>query len=427
MDHFNRHNGALWAEGVPLAQLAQAVSTPTYVYSRATLERHFQVMDQALDGVEHLVCFAVKSCSNLAVLQVLAAQGSGFDIVSGGELARVLRAGGQAAKVVFSGVGKSDSEIAAALQAGILCFNVESAQEMERIGFLAGQLQIAAPISLRVNPDVDPKTHKYIATGLKTSKFGVSFAEAEALYLQAAAHPHLSIVGIACHIGSQILQVAPFVEAVEKVLTLVERLRAAGIALRHIDVGGGLGIAYRDETPALPSELGQVIVGLARAHGLALLVEPGRVIVGNAGVLLTRVVGTKRNEEKQFVIVDAGMNDLLRPALYDAYHHIELVESPKGRGKAVVDVVGPVCETGDFLALDRKLPELERGDLLAVKGAGAYGFTMASNYNSRPRPAEVLVSGGRYQVVRQRESLEDLWRGESTAELDPSDWPPTAP
>lgn len=413
MDHFTRQSGELWAEGVRLTDIAQAVGTPTYVYSRATLERHYQVMDQSLAGVDHLICFAVKSCSNLAVLQVLARLGSGFDIVSAGELARVLQAGGDPAKVVFSGVGKRDDEIAAALQAQILCLNVESADELKHIANVAEQLGVRAPVSMRVNPDVDPKTHKYIATGLKTSKFGVSFGEAEQLYLDAARHPHLQVVGIACHIGSQILQVAPFVEAVAKVLTLAASLRAAGVQLDHIDVGGGLGIAYRDETPALPEELGQVIQAMTKSSGLRVLMEPGRVIVGNAGVLLTRVIGTKRNEQKQFAIVDAGMNDLLRPALYDAYHQIELVADAQARQRAVVDVVGPVCETGDFLALDRELPVLSRGDLLAVKGTGAYGFAMASNYNSRPRPAEVLVSDGQFQVVRQREGLAELWRGEA--------------
>ncbi len=426
MDYFNRISGRLWAEDVALADVAKAVGTPAYVYSRATIERHFQVMDLSLAGVDHLVCFAVKACSNLAVLQVLARQGSGFDIVSAGELARVLRAGGDPAKVVFSGVGKRDDEIAAALRAGILCLNVESAGELQHIASVAQELGVRAPISLRVNPDVDPKTHKYIATGLKTSKFGVSFGEAEQLYLQASQHPHLQVVGIACHIGSQILKVAPFVEAIEKVLTLVDRLRKAGVHLDHIDVGGGLGIAYRNERPALPAELGQVIVGITQGHGLKVLMEPGRVIVGNAGVLLTQVIGTKSNEDKQFVIVDAGMNDLLRPSLYDAYHQIELVEDDSGRQRVAVDVVGPVCETGDFLALDRELPALQRGDLLAVKGAGAYGFAMASNYNSRPRPAEVLVSAGQFQVVRQRETLQDLWHGETLMEPGLANQPDSA-
>jgi diaminopimelate decarboxylase len=413
MNHFDRRHGELYAEEVPLAELAARVGTPTYVYSRATLTRHYHVMDEALQDAPHLVCYAVKACSNLAILQTLAGLGSGFDIVSGGELARVLQAGGEASKVVFSGVGKRDDEIATALQAGILCLNVESAGELDRIAAVAASVGQRAPISLRVNPEVDPKTHKYIATGLKSSKFGVAFDEAEALYRRAAADPHLEVVGIACHIGSQILQVAPFVEAVHKVLGLVDRLRDQGVHLRHIDVGGGLGIAYRDEQPAAPRELGREITALAKGRGLRVLTEPGRVIVGNAGLLLTRVVGTKRNGDKHFVIVDAGMNDLLRPALYDAWHSIETVADASQRPSQVADVVGPVCETGDFLALERELPQVQSGELLAVRGAGAYGFSMASNYNSRPRAAEVLVDGDKVHVIRARETVQELWRGEA--------------
>ncbi len=412
MHHFSAIDGVLHAEQVPLALIAEQVGTPTYVYSRATIERHYRVVDQSLHGVDHMVCYAVKACSNLAVLQVLAQLGSGFDIVSAGELARVIQAGGDPAKVVFSGVGKQDFEIAAALQAGIYCFNVESEQELHRIEAVAQRMGKRAPISVRVNPEVDAHTHKYIATGLKTSKFGVSPAVAEAMYHHAAASPHLQVKGVDCHIGSQILQVAPFVEALGKVIELAQRLRGQGIAIAHLDVGGGLGIAYRDETPPLPDELGEALVAVAHRHQFTLVVEPGRVIVGNAGVLLTRVIGTKNNGDKRFVIVDAGMNDLVRPVLYDAWHRIDPVVSHPARTVQLVDVVGPVCESGDFLALDRLLPEVDPDELLAVYGAGAYGYSMASNYNSRPRAAEVLVDGATYQVVRQRESVQDLWRGE---------------
>lgn len=412
MNHFERRDGHLWADGVSLAQIAGEFGTPTYVYSRATIERHYRVMDEALHGLDHLICYAVKACSNLAILQVLASLGSGFDIVSAGELERVIKAGGDPRKVVFSGVAKRNDEIARALRHGILCFNVESAGELGRIERVAAELGVRAPISLRVNPDVDPRTHKYIATGLKSSKFGVAFADAESLYQRAAQSPHLRIVGVDCHIGSQILEVAPFVQAIDKMLGLCDRLKAAGIDLEHLDVGGGLGIAYRDEQPAAPIELGQQIVAMARAHGLHILTEPGRVIVGNAGVLLTRVVGTKRNGDKEFVLVDAGMNDLIRPSLYQAWHTLELVSDPGGRPVRTVDVVGPVCESGDFLAQDRELVEVDEDDLLAVYGAGAYGYAMASNYNSRPRAAEVLVDGDVATLIRARETLEDLWRGE---------------
>lgn len=415
MHHFQRQGGVLHAEGVDLRALAAEVGTPTYVYSKATLVRHWQVVDAALSGADHLICFAVKACSNLGVLSLFARMGSGFDIVSIGELRRVQAAGGDPGKVVFSGVGKRNDEIAAALQAGILCLNVESAGELARIEVVARELGLRAPISLRVNPDVDPRTHKYIATGLSSSKFGVSMAEAPALYRQAAASPHLQVVGIDCHIGSQILEVAPFAEAMDKVVALASALRTSGVQLHHLDIGGGLGISYRDESPAAPSELGAVAVQVANAAGLQLLAEPGRVIVGNAGILLSEVLGNKRNGEKRFVIVDAAMNDLLRPALYEAFHHIEPVMQVPGRPAQRADVVGPVCETGDFLAEDRTLPELETGELVAIYGAGAYGFSMASNYNSRPRAAEVLVDGDAYTVVRERESLEDLWRGERLA------------
>lgn len=418
MHHFHYRSGELHAEDVPLRLIADEVGTPTYVYSKATLVRHFRVMTEALAGADSLVCYAVKANGNLAVLQLLASLGSGFDIVSVGELRRVLLAGGDPAKIVFSGVGKRDDEIAAALQCrrtdgetGILCLNVESAEELARIERVAAGLGVRAPISIRVNPDVDAKTHKYIATGLQTSKFGVAMDQAPELYRFAAQSAHLRVVGVDSHIGSQILELAPLVEAVEKVLALVLRLREQGIAIEHLDIGGGLGIAYRDEKPAAPQELGAVVTAMARAHGLRLLCEPGRVIAGNAGVLLSRVLGQKDNGDKHFVIVDAGMNDLLRPALYDAWHTIQPVLTA-GRPERKVDVVGPVCESGDFLAQDRMLEDVAAGDLLAVMGAGAYGMSMASTYNSRPRAAEVLVDGAHFHVVREREAEADLWRGE---------------
>lgn len=413
MHHFARKNGVLYAEDVALPDLAAAVGTPTYVYSKATLTRHWQVVNEAMSGAPHLLCYAVKACSNLAILQLFARMGSGFDIVSLGELRRVQAAGGDPGKVVFSGVGKRDDEIAAALQAGILCLNVESVEELARIEKVARSLGLRAPISVRVNPDVDPKTHKYIATGLSSSKFGVSMAQAPDLYRQAAASPHLRVVGIDCHIGSQILEVAPFAEAMDKVVALAVHLRSSGISIQHLDIGGGLGISYRDESPAAPAALGAAAVAVANAAGLHLLAEPGRVIVGNAGILLTQVLGNKSNGDKHFAIVDAAMNDLLRPSLYEAFHHMEPVVDQPERQIQVVDVVGPVCETGDFLAQDRPLPALQRDDLLAVFGAGAYGFSMASNYNSRPRAAEVLVDGDQWHVIRQRENLADLWAGES--------------
>jgi diaminopimelate decarboxylase len=405
--------GELCAENVPLRAIAEAVGTPTYVYARATLERHYRVMDEALDGVPHLVCYAAKACSNLAVLQVLARLGSGFDIVSGGELLRVLRAGGDPATTVFSGVGKTDGEIALGLRHGLRCFNVESAGELRQIAAVARSLGVRAPISLRVNPEVDAQTHKYIATGLRTSKFGVAMTEARDLYREAAASPDLHVVGVDSHIGSQILALAPLVEALDRILELVAELRRQGIVLHHVDAGGGLGIVYRDEQTVTPAELGRALVERVAPTGLDLLVEPGRAIAGNAGLLITRVIGEKSNGDKRFVIVDGAMNDLLRPALYGAWHAIQPVVPDPARREIVVDVVGPVCESGDFLGENRKLQEVAAGELLAVMGAGAYGFAMASNYNSRPRAAEVLVDGDAWHLARARETVDDLWRGEA--------------
>jgi len=410
MDHFSYRDGRLYAEEVELAALAAEYGTPCYVYSRATIERHWRAFDQALGGQEHLVCYAVKANSNLAVLNVMARLGSGFDIVSVGELERVLRAGGDPARIVFSGVGKRADELRRALEAGIHCFNVESEGELERLNAVAGEMQRRAPVSLRVNPDVDAKTHPYISTGLKENKFGIDIAAAPALYARAAALPHVEVVGVDCHIGSQLTEVAPFVAALERVLALVDSLAAQGIALKHLDIGGGLGITYNTETPPSPEVYATALRERLRGRGLKVLVEPGRAIVGNAGVLVTRVEYLKHASHKNFAIVDAGMNDLIRPALYDAWQ--DIVPVTKRVAEAVrYDVVGPVCETGDFLGKDRDL-RIAPGDLLAVRSAGAYGFSMSSTYNSRPRAVEVMVDGATAYVVRAREGIEDLMAGE---------------
>jgi len=407
---FPRLDGVMHAEGVPLAAIAAAHGTPAYVYSRAAIEANFRAFDAAFGAHPHLVCFAVKSNSNLAVLNLLARLGAGFDIVSGGELARVLAAGGEAGKVVFSGVGKSRAEMAQALEAGIRCFNVESLAELERLNEVALAHGKRAPVSLRVNPDVDAKTHPYISTGLKENKFGIAIEEAEAAYLRAAALPGLEVVGVDCHIGSQLTELSPFIDALERVLALVERLAARGLKLHHLDLGGGLGIRYRDETPPAPAELVAALMERLAGSGYEIIVEPGRSIVGNAGVLLTRVELLKHSPHKDFAIVDAAMNDLMRPALYGSWMDIQPVAPRTGEAREY-DVVGPVCETGDFLGKGRSLV-LAEGDLLAVMGAGAYGFTMSSNYNTRPRAAEVMVDGTAMHLVREREHLADLWRGE---------------
>ena len=412
MDHFLYRNGRLHAEDVDLEALAAAYGTPAYVYSRATLIRHFRVMTEALGDHPHLICYAVKANANLAVLNVLARLGSGFDIVSGGELARVLQAGGDPAKVVFSGVGKRTAELEHALSVGIRCFNVESIAELDRLDRIARAHGVTAPVSLRVNPDVDAQTHPYIATGLKDNKFGIAIAEAEAAYARAAESPGIRVVGVDCHIGSQLTKTAPFVDALDRVLQLVDRLGEQGIALQHLDVGGGLGIRYRDETPPDPAEYAAALRERLGGRTLELILEPGRVLVGNAGILLTRVEYLKTQSERQFAIVDAGMTDLLRPALYQAWQEIVTVQQHPDRPEAVYDVVGPVCETADFLGKARPL-RIAEGDLLAVRSAGAYGFVMASQYNARPRPPELLVDGDRIHVARARESINDLWAGES--------------
>ena len=412
MDHFEYRGGELHAEDVRLAEIARRYGTPTYVYSRATLTRHYHAFDQALAGTDHLVCYAVKANSNLAVLQVLAKLGSGFDIVSGGELARVLKAGGDPRKVVFSGVGKTAAEMRQALVAGIHCFNVESGAELARLDEIALGLKKRAPVSLRVNPDVDPRTHPYISTGLKQSKFGVEIAAAERLYLQARELPGIELLGVACHIGSQLQDLAPFLDALGRVLALADRLQAQGIALQHLDIGGGLGVRYDQETPPSPSELASAVRDRLKARNLKIMMEPGRAIAGNAGVLLTRVEVLKGGAEKNFAVVDAAMNDLLRPALYDAWHAILPVSEKSAVEPRSWDIVGPVCESGDWLGRDRTLA-LAAGDLLAIRTAGAYGFTMSSNYNTRPRAAEVMVDGAQVHQVRARESIDDLLRGET--------------
>jgi diaminopimelate decarboxylase len=412
MHHFQRRNGELYAEDVPLRELAARVGTPCYVYSLATLRRHYRVFDDAFASIPHLVCFSVKANSNLAVLRTFVREGSGFDIVSGGELFRALKAGADPHKIVFSGVGKTRDEILAALRAGILMFNVESPAELDAINAVAAELGVTARVALRVNPDVDPKTHPYISTGLKKSKFGIHIQRSLEDYRRARSLPHIEVVGIDCHIGSQLTTVPPFVDALARVRALVERLAAEGFELRYIDMGGGLGITYNDEQPPDPKDYATALAEGLRSVPATLLLEPGRVIVGNAGILLTRVLYLKTTDEKNFVVVDGGMNDLIRPALYGSYQGIEPVLTRDGRG-CTADVVGPVCESGDFFAKDRALPRLEPGDLLAVMSAGAYGFVMASNYNTRPRPPEVLVDGAAFHVVRERETPEDLVRGES--------------
>jgi diaminopimelate decarboxylase len=412
MDHFNYRDGELHAEDVPLSAIAARFGTPTYVYSRATLSRHYRAFDQALEGLEHRVCYAVKANSNLAVLQVLARLGAGFDIVSGGELQRVLRAGGEAGKVVFSGVGKSAAEMAQALDAGIFCFNVESEVELLRLSDIAAQRGQRARMALRVNPDVDAQTHPYISTGLKENKFGVEIAQAERLYRLAQELPGVEPHGVACHIGSQLLQLSPFLDALDRVLALVERLAAGGIQLRHIDVGGGLGVRYHDETPPEPAQWARALRPKLEGRGLMVMTEPGRAIAGNAGVLLSRVELLKPTAHKSFAVIDAAMNDLIRPSFYDAWHDVLPVREHSTVPTQTWDLVGPVCESGDWLARDRPLP-LAEGDLLAFRTAGAYGFAMSSNYNSRPRAAEVLVDGAQMHLTRARETFEDLVRGET--------------
>ena len=411
MEAFSYRDGQLFAEGVALPALAQRFGTPTYVYSRAHIEAQYRAYADALEGMPHLVCFAVKANSNLGVLNVLARLGAGFDIVSRGELERVLAAGGQPDRIVFSGVGKTRDDMRRALEVGVHCFNVESTDELERLQQVAAELGKKAPVSLRVNPDVDAGTHPYISTGLKENKFGIDIDNAEAVYSRAVELPNLEVVGVDCHIGSQLTSLPPFLDALDRLLALTDRLAARGIQIRHLDLGGGLGVRYRDEQPPLAGDYIQAVRQRIEGRGLALVFEPGRSIVANAGVLLTRVEYLKHTAHKDFAIVDAAMNDLIRPALYQAWMNVIAVQPHEGDTRRY-DIVGPICETGDFLAKDRELA-LAEGDLLAVCSAGAYGFVMSSNYNTRGRDAEVLVDGDQAFEVRRRESVQELYAGES--------------
>ena len=414
MHNFEYREGELYCEQVPVSQIAKQVGTPCYLYSHATLTRHIRAYDSAFKNIPHLIAFAMKANSNLAILRLMAKEGSGVDIVSGGELFRALKAGVPPSKIVFAGVGKNADEIRDALKAGILMFNIESSAEMHALNDVAASLGKTAPVALRINPDIDPKTHPYISTGLKKSKFGIAADRALEEFRVASTLSHVHVVGVHAHIGSQLTEVTPFVESLKKVLALVDTLKAQGITIRYLNIGGGLGITYSDEKPPLPQELADALSPLVKGLDLTLVMEPGRVIVGNAGILVTKALYEKIGESKRFIIVDAAMNDLLRPSLYSAYHDIRPVsEALLHRPKHAVDVVGPVCESGDFLAKDRTLPEVKPGDLLAVMSAGAYGFVMASNYNSRPRVPEVLVKDGEVHVIRERESYEDLVRGET--------------
>ncbi|BDB22657.1 diaminopimelate decarboxylase [Pseudomonas azotoformans] len=411
MDAFNYRDGELFAEGVALSAIAQRFGTPTYVYSRAHIEAQYRSFTDALDGVPHLVCYAVKANSNLGVLNVLARLGAGFDIVSRGELERVLAAGGKADKIVFSGVGKTREDMRRALEVGVHCFNIESTDELERLQVVAAEMGVRAPISLRVNPDVDAGTHPYISTGLKENKFGIAIADAEDVYIRAAQLPNLEVLGVDCHIGSQLTSLPPFLDALDRLLALIDRLGECGIYLHHIDLGGGVGVRYRDEEPPLIADYIQAVRERIEGRDLTLMFEPGRYIVANAGVLLTQVEYLKHTEHKDFAIVDAAMNDLIRPALYQAWMNVTAV-TPRASEARAYDIVGPICETGDFLAKDRQLA-LEEGDLLAVHSAGAYGFVMSSNYNTRGRTAEVLVDGDQAFEVRRRETVAELYAGES--------------
>ncbi len=414
MHNFEYRQGELYCEQVPVSRIAKEVGTPCYIYSHATLIRHFRAYDNAFKNVPHIIAFAMKANSNLAILRLMAKEGSGVDIVSGGELFRALKAGVPPSKIVFAGVGKNADEIRDALKADILMFNVESSAEIHAINDVAASVGKKARVALRINPDIDPKTHPYISTGLKKSKFGIAADRALEEFKVASSLGYIEVVGVHAHIGSQLTEVTPFVESLKKVVTLIGALKGLGINIRYLNIGGGLGITYSDEKPPLPQDLSDAVSPLVTGLDLTLVMEPGRVIVGNAGILVTKAIYEKVGEAKRFIIVDAAMNDLIRPSLYSAYHEIRPVsESLLQRTKHVVDVVGPVCESGDFLAKDRTLPEVKPGDLLAVMSAGAYGFVMASNYNSRPRVPEVLVKDGEVHVIRARETYDDLVRGET--------------
>mgnify|MGYP000828139475 FL=1 len=415
MDFFQYKNEQLYVEDLPVKQLAEEFGTPLYIYSRATLERHWHAFDSALGKHPHLICYAVKANSNIGILNVMAKLGSGFDIVSQGELERVLEAGGEASKVVFSGVAKSRAEIMRALEVGIRCFNVESIAELHHINQIAGEMGKIAPISLRVNPDVDAHTHPYISTGLKENKFGVSVDEAREVYKLAATLPHVKITGMDCHIGSQLTELQPFLDATDRLIRLIEQLQEDGITLKHLDLGGGLGVTYTDERPPHPSDYAAALLNKLKDYkDLEIILEPGRAIAANAGILVAKVQYLKSNESRNFAITDTGMNDMIRPALYEAYMNIIEIDRTLGREKAIYDVVGPVCETSDFLGKQRELAIVE-GDYIAQRSAGAYGASMSSNYNSRPRTAEVLVDGNKAHLIRRRESLSELWALESIA------------
>ncbi len=415
MDFFQYKNEQLYVEDLPVKQLAEEFGTPLYIYSRATLERHWHAFDSALGNHPHLICYAVKANSNIGILNVMAKLGSGFDIVSQGELERVLAAGGDASKVVFSGVAKSRAEIMRALEQGIRCFNVESVAELHHINQIAGEMGKIAPISLRVNPDVDAHTHPYISTGLKENKFGVSVDEAHEVYKLAATLPHVKITGMDCHIGSQLTELQPFLDATDRLIRLIEQLQEDGITLKHLDLGGGLGVTYTDETPPHPSDYAAALLNKLKGYeNLEIILEPGRAIAANAGILVAKVQYLKSNESRNFAITDTGMNDMIRPALYEAYMNIIEIDRTLEREKAIYDVVGPVCETSDFLGKQRELAIAE-GDYIAQRSAGAYGASMSSNYNSRPRTAEVLVDGDKAHLIRRRESLSELWALESIA------------
>lgn len=411
MHFFNYKNGELFAEGVPVKEIAANAGTPVYIYSYNTLLRHFKAYEKAFDDIPHVICFALKANSNSAVIRLLANHGCGADVVSGGELFRALKSGVSPQKIVYAGVGKTEEEIICALKNKILMFNVESDDELLEIDRIAGKMKIKAPIALRINPDIDPKTHPYISTGLKKHKFGIPIEKALECYELANNLKNISIVGVHKHIGSQITEITPFVDALKRILILIDSLIKQGISIKYLDIGGGLGITYKDEKPPLPSHLAKNILPLLSRRNLTLVIEPGRSIVGNAGILVTKVLYLKKIENKEFVIVNAGMNDLIRPSIYGAYHNIQPVIENR-RDEVTVDIVGPICESGDFLAKDRQISRVEKGEYLAVMSAGAYGYAMSSNYNSRPRPAEVLVKDNEYAVIRQRETYKDLIRGE---------------
>lgn len=416
MHLFQYKSGELYAEDVPVRKLAKEFGTPLYIYSYNTLLNHFKAYETAFDGFPHIICFALKANSNAAIIRLFAKNGGGADVVSGGELFRALKAGMPAKKIVYAGVGKTEEEIIYALKSKILMFNVESEDELREIDRIAGKIKTKAPIALRINPDIDPETHPYISTGLKKHKFGIPIEDALEYYRLANSLKNIRIVGIHKHIGSQITKISPFVDALKRILILVDELTKQGIGINYLDIGGGLGITYRDEVPPNPAQLAKNILPLLKDRKLTVVLEPGRSLVGNAGILVTKTLYLKKGNEKEFVIVDAGMNDLMRPTLYGAYHHIQPIIKNK-RDKIIADIVGPICESGDFLAKDREIQKVKNGEYLAIMSAGAYGFTMSSNYNSRPRAAEVMVKGKKYELIRKRETFSDIIRGEAIPEF----------